>query len=363
MSLRAWADDLLLDELTFKVRREVIDELESAGLWPNKAKVRRITNDQRAHGQAFVDHELSRWLTVEDFAWINSESIFGLSNYRLRDRLPMLIGFGYELGAGLHAWLGCQARTRNIATELGAAFNLGIVLFDLVCDELPDGAGFLATVFDAARLRELFTDRDAGRQLLASPVLARSPELRILFKIVVRFFDTLRAHAPSSSSPELSKAMELAFHAQLSTLRPGACSLAEIEQKSALPFVIIARAVRACCAPEGPTDVWGRADELVGTMGRVFWLIDDLADLCVDLSTGAVNGVAMRAATGNDWSVASVARRLLSSSLLAEVAREFRRELQRLVDNVASRQVRTNLNWTFDEFLLVRVRRWIQMRR
>ena len=354
----AWPDELLLDELSLRARREVVQALDSASLWPAQSRASLISGDQRARGKSFIDREMRDWLGPGDFRWIHSESVFGRSNHRLRARLPMLVGYGHELGGGLHSWLGCPLSTRGAAMSLGATFNLGIVLFDLVCDGVPAGASRIASALDGPLLRSLFVDPEAGSALLARQEVADAPELRILFKAVVRFFELVRANVTTREhlSP-LADALELAFRAQLDTANPQTCSVAAVESKSVLPFTIMLRSIRACCKPE--TLVAGdHAEDIVRIMGRVFWLVDDLADLCKDLGAGAVNGVLMRVAAPGS-AAGATARRLLKSQTLADAASEVRDQLAKLIKAIAPSRARMDGGWPFEEWLLVSVRGWI----
>jgi hypothetical protein len=357
VSPRWWPEDLLLDELGLRVRREFVDELETAGLWPNGARVRIVGADQAARGRAFMDSDFPGWLGADDLASLHSESVFGASNHRFGRRLPVVVGFGHELGAGLHGLLGCPPATRPLAAALGATFNFGIVLFDAVCDQVRGGAARIGTVLDAALLRELFVDPGAGARMLSSPVLAESVELRLLFKTVARFFDVLRAHAPAAGFGALARVMDQAFRAEIATTAPASCSVVDVERKSVLPFTITLEALRACCAPGAPGSS-PAVDEIVDALGRIVWLVDDLADLGLDLSTGAANAIAMRAAPGDAGNARLVARRLLSSSLTAEVAREIRVLLARVSD--PSQGVRMEGGWTFAEWIRTAIRRAVE---
>ena len=357
-----WPDDLRLDELALRSRRLVIERLNEAALWPRRARAQLLSGDQRARGEHFLERDARGFLGHEDYARLGSEGIFGLRNARLRNRLPVVAGFGHELGNGLHGWLRCPFGTRALAAELCATFNLGVVLFDRICDTLPGGAARLERLFDATTLEHLFADPAHAAGRFALDAARERPEFGILAKTVLRFFQLLRAHAQGPAQRELASALSRAYRAELDTVKPHATLepssvLKAVEQKSSLPFAIAFYAVQSCCAPASAGDAQEQAALLDG-LGRVFSLVDDAADLCVDLRRGDPNGIVLRAADAAAGRPTELAV-LLDTALLVHVASELSAALQAVYALLAAHEVRMDGGWRFEEWLLVTIRGWL----
>jgi hypothetical protein len=59
--------------------------------------------------------------------------------------LPRMFGLGAQQAAGLATIAGTPARAQREVARLGGLFNLGVALFDHVCDEFPERAELLLT--------------------------------------------------------------------------------------------------------------------------------------------------------------------------------------------------------------------------
>jgi hypothetical protein len=363
--------DRLLRDVALKARAVVIDELSDADLWLKRSRVNLIQGDQRARGAAFVTAVLGEYLGRKDFALLNSETIFGYSRHGLRSRLPTIAGFGLELGSGFHKWLGNSISSRTQSSRLCGIFFVGTALFDLVCDTRGLGAESLLSVFDLAILRDMLAEPDAGGQRLETSGLWAVPEFRILFKIITLFFNQLRALSRDSDNEDLSRLIEQCYLAQLHSVLPAVqdgsvdCLRAHVDQKSILPFVIMFRLVQISSGIHEINRGGEGAclEEIATRLGRVLWRIDDVADLGDDLSSDAANSIVARATfEGCPSDAESVARYLLQSSLLAEVAREIRSELRHLITRLSSRNIRMDGSWTFEHWVLAAVRGWVEPR-
>ena len=362
------AANLFID-VASRAKTELIDELRQSGLWLNRGRVNTIHGDQYARGETFLNTVLGDYLGAEDFALFGSERIFGYARYGLRSRLPVMAGFGFEIGNAFHKWLGGSIETRSQASELCAVFFAGTALFDLVCDESSAGASGLFEIFDQSTLQDMLTDSAAAVRRLDSSPLRDSTELRLLFRTMALFYARLNSLLATRSNSMIPGLIERCYAAQMTTALPVAafgslCVPAFAEQKSVLPFEIMYRLAQLF-ARDGPINEedGDGCDGIAGELGRVLWRIDDIADLRLDLESGAANDIVRRVNIGvNDKDSESAAARLLCSSALPEIAREIGSDLQLVVSRIECRNIRMDGSWKFEHWLLAAVRGWLEPR-
>jgi hypothetical protein len=292
---------LMLDEAWLRGHRSLVQALEADRLWPDPAVQQRIMAAQRAAGERLRDGVLFEVLGPDDFARLGSESIFGASNGRFRRRLPFVLAFGFELGQGLNALASHRRSERTEETgAVSAVFNLGVSIFDLLADTDPEGFDELSERFDASRLRGL---RDASIDpgaIIPDDSAGLAPEVRILLKLIAAFFAALHALGPADD-PGLRAIRDrvfaslLAAHAAELQSTGGAVTedlVAVSEAKSTLPFAIIGDIARLGASGDEAGSEAVRS--LVDHVRTVFWLTDDLADIVLDLQTGALNSLLAR---------------------------------------------------------------------
>ena len=120
-----WPIRLLLDEVWLHTHRKLAHQMEAAGVWMPRPLYKKLLYEQRARGDVLRRQILLPILGNADYAYINSEAVYGLLNYRFRAHLPLIVSFGYELGFGIHSYLHEDESRRQDVAKLCALFNLG----------------------------------------------------------------------------------------------------------------------------------------------------------------------------------------------------------------------------------------------
>jgi hypothetical protein len=291
-----WSLSHLLDEVWLRARRVLIHRLDAAGLWVGKLEYQAFLERQRAIGDKLRTGLLAGVLGAEDSLCLHSERAFRAANARVRGRINLVMAFGYGLGEGL-AGLASDAGAGQVA-DLCALFNLGISLFDIIVDQLPELHSALQRNFDKYMLLELATNAGAVQRYQDLLEQVVDDEIRILLKIVVSFFRELHflnAATCRQHSPELTSLLEKAYIAELSSMYEagGTDPHQTAEAKSTLPFIIIGQIARLG-ASSASNRAGARIDGLAADIGSIFWLVDDLADLVGDLRSRSLNGVLLR---------------------------------------------------------------------
>lgn len=327
-----WPIPFLLDEAWLRSRRLLVQEMERRGLWPRTAPHVAFMQEQRDQGRRLAQGLLGDALGPIDFAHLNSESIYGPANRHLRERLPYVLSFGYELGAGLHALLTDDAAHRDAAAELGALFNLGISLFDLIYDHFPALLEDFGGLFNDGVLRQLADEPQAERPSFDWESIS-SDELRVLLRIISAFFERLHAlHQRLESAEGRSTAWErlrasllAAYQAEQqsapASTAPAAEAVEVARRKSTLPFQVIylIAALAALPISQPRTAVTRR---LADDIGLIFWLTDDLVDIVPDFQTDALNAL-LAGASGAKQPRDGVLTTVLDGDWMPKTARDI----------------------------------------
>lgn len=363
---RPWPAALLLDELALRSRRTLIMELDRRGIWPDRPRHRRHLNAQRALGERLRDGELRSLLGDAGFALLRSRKLFGISNRRVSERLPLELALGYELGVGLHALTHDDDAAAALAGTRCAVFNLGVTLFDVVCDHLPDLVAGLCAVVDEARLRDLVEDPAAAERLAHDAAGLDQPELRLVAGVIAAFFTRAMAEdeRPVASPPELHELITRAYRAQMQSVSGADMSRREARlaarEKSTLPFAVIG-AIAAGCDAAAASSVPARP--LVEDIGVAFWLADDLCDAVVDFRRGALNALLVDAYGGFGPGAYPQAGPsglvvILDGGALDSAAREVGSRLERAVGDATA--VGGEAGPRLAEVLICAVRDWVE---
>jgi len=192
--------------------------------------------------------------------------------------LPRVLGFGYHQGLAL-----CEAianRRDNEGAEISAVLNLGVVLYDVVCDRLPESREVLEASFGPASLRALMAGDTRGI------VAAGDSVIRVLQAVVVRFFERLRLSGGSRAFQHaMADCLESMYLGEMGDVQSG--RWLQARRKSVLPTW--AMALSACRFTDCS---WKRVTALkrsVLAAGRVLWIVDDMVDAEEDLASNASN--------------------------------------------------------------------------
>jgi hypothetical protein len=320
-----------MDEVWLRVRRQLVSELEKAGLWPAASEHTAFLAAERARGESLRDDVLLNALAEDDRRWLISPSIFGPSNRRFRLKTPMALSFGYGLSEGMQS-LGHGQADIGIAQTCGI-FNFGISIFDLLHDAQPRLVATFSSLFDHDVLMRLHSDPSSPRALQEAANSCEEPEIRLLLQTIAAVYERLYALADDSPNGAFSKTASLIAAAYAAETQSAACAMLppsrrlEISRaKSVLPFAII----DAIGAFRRSDDGDALRHEMTNDIGTIFWLTDDLVDVVGDARSGALNSLLVHAAGKDTLSVAANLARLLEGDVIAETARTIRDLLARL---------------------------------
>jgi hypothetical protein len=284
---------------------------------------------QRELGEKLKRDVLLEILGAADYAFLNSESLFGVMNRRLRARMPIVLAFGFETGAALYSLQNQGGRNRREVGNMCAIFNLGISIFDLICDNFPAEALELTQWFDH---RPSTSSRPRGGLVALSPNLRDSQalEVRLLAKLVAWFFEQLDSHAGTSNQAvfkRVKRHLLEAYRAEMNSFHfprgPRNRPLKISRIKSTLPFVIIAE-LSSLFVLQPRNAVMLLVRNLTKHLATGFWLTDDLVDIIDDSRTGALNSAIVCLEHNLAWRKSnkrkSVVRRLLETDHIEELA-------------------------------------------
>jgi squalene-hopene/tetraprenyl-beta-curcumene cyclase len=226
-------------------------------------------------------------------------------DHALWERVPLTAALGWRQTRALQS---LSLPRNDVHTEdvfgLGAAFNAAITVIDYVVDERPDGVGvfqvldpkLISAIFDLSCdiqsvLGSVYKQLDDPHlQLLLALVGMCAAEGRrlclaggnhdawqALGRLVLQLLDAERRTALVMHNPEAVSSPSL---------------LDAMERKSVLPSVAMLH-IAQLGAASLPSETAMRA---ATTLGRVFWRIDDLADLLTDCRRGVPSALVVRLA-------------------------------------------------------------------
>lgn len=234
--------------------------------------------------------------------------------------LPRVYGFGCQQAEALALLVGAPADRQAEVIRLGALFNLGIALFDCLCDRFPARAGVLLARVTPAWLRQ--QGEGAGG---AAPTGDEGVDA-LLALIAAFFAGSRRLVGPGAGWAELVGLVLALYQAERAVTRLSRAESAAtfavfrmLHRKSAQPLWVMAllgilarggAQEGAAAAERGsmPEDALSRgaqraapvmaeraatvAEERaalrrqVGQAGAALWIVDDLADLREDWDAG-----------------------------------------------------------------------------
>lgn len=321
-----WPISFMLDEVWLRTRRAAVHRLEKAHFRPPLAQQQVFMREQRQIGMHLRQSVLQPSLGVNDFAHLHCETLFGAVGPHLQRRLPYMLAFGYELGLGFRRLQGHGGNTEAIG-RLAALFNVGISLFDLLHDSFPELVSTFTSHFDAGTLDDVTRSAEAARALNADIDSVRDPEVRILLRIIVAFFDGIRRSRRGRALPKrLAETLREAYSAEILSISPklrglSACATRNtLRAKSTIPFLVIREIARTRTNRIRSE----QADVTAAEIGEIFWYLDDLADLVADVRHGALNSLLLCAqslnADNRSHDVGTDLANLLDSSIIEDVA-------------------------------------------
>jgi hypothetical protein len=200
-----------------------------------------------------------------------------------------LLGFGYQHTDGLACLAGVSMSARLEVARLGALFNLGIVLFDRVCDRFPSRASLL---FE--RATPDFLDATLSGDT-PPPTQTGDSAIDFLLALIVNFFAGTRALAADARGDDRRGFTQLIYamyraerFATEATRDRATASLhvwRELRRKSSLPMRTMAH-LALLPLPGADETVRSAVHSAAGAAGEAMWIVDDLADVGEDLEAG-----------------------------------------------------------------------------
>jgi squalene-hopene/tetraprenyl-beta-curcumene cyclase len=246
----------------------------------------RISAVQQRIGTQLRDDALRRALPA--FAARPYEQLAEADQY-LWQRFPVIAALGYRQAAALaeprlarEAW--------QTVTLLGAAFNTAITTIDYLIDER--GATRLFDILNRQVVEAIFAAEGNAQLALAQAGEASDDAVSgTLFGLVALCAGLGRRLVEVSGNraawTALGHAVVQLFDAERATALPDTCIAEAVRAKSVLPSVVIARS----CSLGLPQGHESAAIEQAETLGRIFWRVDDLADLLEDDRTARPNSL------------------------------------------------------------------------
>jgi hypothetical protein len=234
--------------------------------------------------------------------------------------VPRVLGFGSLQAQALSQALDAPAEHTASIAELGALFNLGIVLFDWLLDHAPEHAGPLRAAVTPGRLSRLLD----GQTVAPDPNCP--PAIDCLLAIIADFCRRSGAlETELATGRALRSVVQTMYAAEIESVsdpRPEKRTAGvgtQMRAKSVLPIWTIAL---VCLHPRRPPLTLSslrRLEPRVAPLGEMLWLIDDMVDLVDDWETQAWNQLWQRwQEGGGTWpaSAEEAVQALLSAGLL-----------------------------------------------
>lgn len=220
------------------------------------------------------------------------------------ERLPGMLAFGYTQGRLIHELRrGVESVSESVALT-ASIFNTGIALFDYVVDELPAGRDLFRVVNPAWLAKLLDLSRSPSSDEVGNRMEHAGPVEKFLLTSIVAFTEnSKRLYTSGSGKREwdfLRSSLDHLYQAeftastnyQAKTLSHDAL-IDALYRKSALPTTTIALISRLAC-PSASADGEQAILDVCDTLGRIFWLVDDLSDIAKDARTGLPSYVTLR---------------------------------------------------------------------
>jgi hypothetical protein len=248
--------------------------------------------EQRELGDEIRRKVLSNILGPDDFAYLNSEVIFGSANRRFASKLPYIAAFGYGLGVVMSDLLGVNEKATHEISTLTSLFNIGISLFDYLYDTRPDLFNDLGGIINEKSLISMCDDIDTCHRLLDECKTIAAVEPRLLSKMIISFFQRLHLlydqSRKESAWKSILSSLLAAYRAEMATSTQRRTStidsLAVSRDKSTLPFLVVLHISRLSPAVTSG-EPGGELMSFATNLGELFWLLDDLMDTIPDLDS------------------------------------------------------------------------------
>lgn len=201
--------------------------------------------------------------------------------------LPRIFGLGAQQAAGLATIAATPARARPRVARLGGLFNLGVALFDHVCDEFPGRAELLLAAVTPAALDAQLAQR------IPAPPASGDAGVDLLVALIAEFFTGARelggAVRDRRTFGRLIGSMyngeRFATGARRERDPPTPGVWRELRRKSVLPMETVAM-LALLAHPNAGAEQRSRVRVAAALAGEAIWIVDDLADVREDWHAG-----------------------------------------------------------------------------
>jgi hypothetical protein len=197
--------------------------------------------------------------------------------------LPRILGLGHQQAAGLATIAGTPARARPEVARLGGLLNLGVALFDHVCDKFPQRAELLLATVTPERLDEQL--RAGGRAVPSSG----DAGVDLLTALIANFFRGVHELGGSAYDRRtfthairgMYSGQRFITHARRERDPPTPRVWWELRHKSVLPMETIAL-LALLAHPHADSQQRSTVRLAAALAGEAIWIVDDLADVGED---------------------------------------------------------------------------------
>jgi hypothetical protein len=309
------------------VRSAVARSLAEAGVLLSDQRQERLRREAYATGRRLLPRALSG-----DGADQLAEAARSLG--LAEPVLPRILGFGWQQADGLAELAATPASRRAEVAHLGALFNLGIVVFDMVSDRFPERATLLLR-----RVTPEFLDAHLGGAQERPPA-SGDAAIDLLVVLIGEFFSRCNNLGGDRHDRvafgRLIRAMYGAERFATATRRdqtpPTLRVWRELRRKSALPMGTVAQ---LALLPEPHADEARRlaARTSARLAGEAVWIVDDLADVHEDWDAGSWSRPLWLLARSSDeppGDADDALRRVVGTGIVSAEARRLAAALSRL---------------------------------
>ncbi len=224
---------------------------------------------------------------------------FSLSNSSLSDNLPSVAGFGYIHGILLHEIRGGD---KNMVKNVGlcsSILNICIGIFDYIVDEVENGNGIFKIINHQLlqNLMDISSDiSEFEKKILHTNKVYDKIEY-LLLSLIIAFGLCCRGLYDYSKDDvtwkELFKVLQQMRYAEKITseiqtrvkIMKRGNLLRQIKYKSVMPSLSM-YTISKLASPGSSKNHENNAKEIAHTMGNIFWIADDLADVSEDIQSG-----------------------------------------------------------------------------
>lgn len=354
----------MLDEVWVRSRRTTIHKLEAGGLWLDRRLHAEYMWSQKRCGEELKKDVLSEALG-ELYSMLGSEVLFGPLNHRFRAKLPFSLSFGFSLSYGLYELSGGREKGEEVA-KLGAAFNTGISIFDLIVDNYPELYAKLSDHLNEHKLEEFILGSVSVKQARSNYEEIPEIELQILLRLIEWILSKLRSRlaeysAPNSTQHHLLALLREAYRYEVASKDADKLPLDEqmfiSRRKSRLPFVIIMN-LALLHAGVPAKEASEAVESLVEHLSSSFWLLDDMSDLVGDLRSGDLNSILLQVEPSQEDQYAKLTH-LLDGKYIDESAEKICYHATNCKNILHLDTFRKTVAEQFYEFYLANIRAWI----